>query len=128
MIPPSKQRTDETRQKERAYYARNRDQIRAYNKARRKRNHKTELAWRARNPERYAAARRRADGLPNPTRPCPPTCEKCGRPPGRKKLALDHCHETGAFRGWLCHLCNLGIGLLGDSVAGLQEAIRYLQR
>jgi hypothetical protein len=32
------------------------------------------------------------------------------------------------FRGWLCNICNLSIGQLGDSVEGLMNAVRYLER
>jgi len=42
-------------------------------------------------------------------------------------LQLDHDHLTGAFRGWLCSKCNRGIGLLRDSVAGVQSAVDYLR-
>lgn len=44
-----------------------------------------------------------------------------------KKPAVDHCHKTGRFRGILCIRCNGAIGALGDSVAGLRRAIRYLR-
>lgn len=70
---------------------------------------------------------RERHGLPEPTRSRPETCECCGRKPGKKGLALDHDHETGAFRGWLCMLCNTGIGKLGDNLLGLLQAVRYLQ-
>ncbi len=58
------------------------------------------------------------------------TCEKCGigREYLNKALAIDHCHQTGAFRGFLCGGCNTGLGLLGDTVEGLLEAINYLER
>ena len=50
--------------------------------------------------------------------------------PAKKKLAIhvDHCHDTLKVRGILCSRCNVGIGLLGDNVAGLQRAIDYLQK
>ena len=41
---------------------------------------------------------------------------------------LDHCHETGDFRGWLCKKCNTGLGLLGDNVTELSRAIKYLSK
>jgi hypothetical protein len=57
------------------------------------------------------------------------TCECCGNLPSTKKgMCLDHDHSTGAFRGWLCNRCNLGIGLLGDTQQGLKNAIMYLHR
>ena len=83
--------------------------------------------WRAANPEKQRAAQRRSKGLPEPTRPRPTVCECCGRPPGKRSLHLDHCHLTGAFRGWLCGQCNKGIGALGDYVGGLRLAIAYLE-
>jgi hypothetical protein len=42
-------------------------------------------------------------------------------------LAVDHCHDTGEVRGLLCHKCNKGIGLLGDSEEGLLKALSYLR-
>jgi len=58
-----------------------------------------------------------------------PTCDCCGITPQHyDKLQLDHCHETKAFRGWLCRSCNLGIGQLGDDLYGLTNALAYLKR
>ena len=39
-------------------------------------------------------------------------CERCGRLPTTlgtrgRGLSLDHCHETGAFRGWVCTSCQI---------------------
>ena len=39
---------------------------------------------------------------------------------------IDHDHETGEFRGWLCHKCNRGLGAFKDETKLLMEAIRYL--
>jgi hypothetical protein len=40
---------------------------------------------------------------------------------------MDHCHQTGTFRGLLCHLCNKGLGLFKDRPDTLLAAARYLQ-
>ena len=40
---------------------------------------------------------------------------------------LDHCHETGEFRGFLCHNCNTGLGKFKDDPEILLNAIAYLQ-
>jgi hypothetical protein len=59
-------------------------------------------------------------------------CDLCGVPPGaaggRGAHHIDHCHETGAVRGVLCHGCNTGIGSLNDSPELLTRAIHYLTR
>jgi nitrate/TMAO reductase-like tetraheme cytochrome c subunit len=44
-----------------------------------------------------------------------------------KRLAVDHCHETGKVRGLLCSNCNRGIGHLQDSVELLLRAADYLR-
>lgn len=78
-----------------------------------------------------AKARRNSwkhNGLPTPTRPCPPLCELCGGPPTARALHLDHDKKTGAFRGWLCHYCNTNLGRFGDTIAGLEKAIAYLRK
>lgn len=61
-----------------------------------------------------------------PTRPEPTHCEICRRT-SKKALCLDHCHVTGLFRGWLCDLCNRGLGMLGDDLEGLKRAVTYLE-
>jgi hypothetical protein len=42
------------------------------------------------------------------------------------RLALDHCHETGQIRGYLCTRCNSGLGQFRDSPALLLAAAEYL--
>lgn len=58
-------------------------------------------------------------------------CASCGRAFGTTPSTrpnVDHDHETGEIRGVLCHGCNAGIGLLGDSMEGVQQALNYLQK
>lgn len=56
-------------------------------------------------------------------------CCKSEDPKGPwKRFAVDHNHVTGEIRGLLCFSCNTGIGMLGDSLEGLQQAINYLER
>lgn len=81
------------------------------------------------NPEGQLAIQARMRKHPQPTRKRPEHCECCGGPPnGSGHLHLDHCHESGVFRGWLCASCNLGIGNLGDDLDGVEKAASYLRR
>ncbi len=56
-------------------------------------------------------------------------CNICGIFEGdcKKRLHLDHNHDTGEFRGWLCHMCNRLLGTAGDSVKTLRKAVKYLK-
>ena len=40
----------------------------------------------------------------------------------------DHCHKSGKFRGWLCHSCNIGLGMLKDNIDNLKRAITYIEK
>jgi hypothetical protein len=116
-------------------------------------NRRHGAAWVANNPERHkirvrryrevpenrarlnehARRCRRGRLLPEPTRPCPSACENCGgdnqmKDGRRRALALDHDHATGKFRGWLCDLCNRGIGYFRDTPSTLRSAADYLER
>ena len=44
-----------------------------------------------------------------------------------KRLAVDHCHETGKVRGLLCFQCNRAIGGFKDDIKLLESAIKYLK-
>ena len=55
-------------------------------------------------------------------------CGICGEPrTERNDHKLDHDHVTGMVRGVLCNKCNLGLGLLGDSIKDLTNAIKYIE-
>lgn len=41
--------------------------------------------------------------------------------------ALDHDHQTGKIRGWLCHPCNRALGGFKDDEDTLRRAIIYLK-
>jgi hypothetical protein len=45
----------------------------------------------------------------------------------KRKLDVDHNHNTGEARGLLCTLCNTGIGKLKDSIDMLDKALIYLK-
>jgi hypothetical protein len=47
---------------------------------------------------------------------------------GIGRFCVDHDHLTGEIRGLLCASCNRGIGLLGDKVELLKNAIKYLEK
>lgn len=47
---------------------------------------------------------------------------------GKKDFNLDHNHNTGEIRGILCFKCNLMIGLCGDNIRLLEQAIKYLKK
>jgi len=63
---------------------------------------------------------------PRPSEPIP--CEICQQLTEPKELHLDHDHKGHFFRGWLCRTCNVGLGALGDSIEGLEVAIKYLEK
>lgn len=60
------------------------------------------------------------------------TCEICQRPVtfgrGGDKLAIDHNHDSGRFRGLLCQDCNIMLGKARESELILRRAVTYLRR
>lgn len=55
-------------------------------------------------------------------------CDICSVPESEctKGLALDHDHQTGEFRGFICNNCNRGLGLLGDNLESIEKVVKYL--
>jgi hypothetical protein len=125
----AKPRTDEVREKARLYAQ----------------------GYRAKNPEKHREAGRRHTAK-NPGRswdllqrqqeakagrPRATHCEICnvkdsgrGATTGTKgnRIAFDHCHKTGAFRGWICSNCNKALGLVKDNTDLLRKMIEYLEQ
>jgi hypothetical protein len=57
-------------------------------------------------------------------------CDICDKPArgdktGRR-LSVDHDHATGKFRGFICHNCNVALGLVHDDKDVLVRMIEYL--
>lgn len=55
-------------------------------------------------------------------------CAICGKNAGEKRLAVDHCHDTGRVRGLLCNNCNAALGMMGDDPELLRLAADYLEK
>jgi len=45
-----------------------------------------------------------------------------------KPLAVDHCHNSEKIRGLLCARCNQAVGLFGEDINVLSNAIEYLRK
>src|ERR1700731_315226 len=121
---------------------------RAYRKARLKAN--PEKAWHKRNPEKAKAYHklwykanshkfreynlRRNFGISESEyqillKRQNGTCVFCSRTTSAKgrRLAVDHDHITGKVRGLLCGPHNRAIGMLGDTIEGIQKVLDYLK-
>lgn len=132
--------------KTKAWAKANPDKVRAYQRAYKQRNAakiaNQKRVWRKQNPEKHRAANQRwkinrrmkicdFDSLLNSQGGL---CAICGTNKGfsgggdNRRLAIDHCHTTGAVRGLLCGNCNRMLGLVKDSVETLKNAIKYLEK
>ncbi len=95
------------KEKKKAYRAANLDRRLAYNRLR-----KTGVTQ-----EQYDGAYLKQKGV----------CAICsGVEASGRRLAADHCHTTGVFRGLLCMKCNTGLGKFKDNTDLLTKAIGYL--
>jgi recombination endonuclease VII len=63
--------------------------------------------------EAYAALRDSQNGL----------CAICQQ---KRSLCVDHDHDSGLIRGFLCGPCNSGLGFFGDNARRLFAAFYYL--
>ena len=60
---------------------------------------------------------------------CRDLCPVCGLDPARKKpgiLVVDHDHQTGKFRGLICHGCNAVLGIVEEDRSRLFKLADYL--
>ncbi len=55
-------------------------------------------------------------------------CEICKTPDTQVRHVIDHNHKTLKIRGYLCDLCNKGLGQFRDSPDLLEEAANYLRK
>lgn len=94
---------------------------------RKKQNVAAVTRYHKQNPEKRRALWWRRRGSSPPTRLRPVRCECCGKKP-KRTLHFDHCHKKKEFRGWLCHGCNIGLGMFKDSPKLLMRAIQYLKK
>ncbi len=81
-----------------------------------------------RDKTRQSMAKKGGFIAPPPESECPPKpvdnhCQLCHR--RGAYLMLDHCHKTGAFRGWLCLSCNQCLGKI-DRI-GEERILSYIK-
>jgi|688.fasta_scaffold862288_2 hypothetical protein len=42
--------------------------------------------------------------------------------------SLDHDHNNGKFRGWICNKCNLALGNMNDDLEYARRLVKYLEK
>ncbi|MDD4215533.1 MAG: endonuclease VII domain-containing protein [Bacteroidales bacterium] len=57
-----------------------------------------------------------------------PICKKPSIPGVTANLVIDHDHDTGNARTWICDSCNTGLGRFKDDAELLEQAIKYLKK
>ena len=57
-----------------------------------------------------------------------PICKKSSIPNVTAHLVIDHDHDTGNAREWICDSCNTGLGRFKDNIELMQETIKYLKK
>lgn len=68
-------------------------------------------------PDAYAALLAKQGGV----------CKICRRPRGKRRLAIDHNHATGAIRGLLCGPCNTLLSHVEHASEFSRLALCYLE-
>lgn len=71
-------------------------------------------AYTVRKAQRKLAAMEEEAGRKKPRK-----CEICAN--FKSKIHFDHCHKTLKFRAWLCHNCNVTLGLVKDNSITLRK-------
>ena len=114
------------RERSRNNYVRDRETIRQRERERNRRDFAADPSYWKRlglrrryglSPQEYEAGVAKQGGV----------CAICKRsPPPNKRLHVDHCHDTGKVRGFLCLKCNAGVGQFGDCAELLRRAASYV--
>ncbi len=136
----SEREKERARERAKEHYARKKadpeawEQLLAYNRKWRKENpdKMAEYAkdWRARNPEKRRAAwvkskYKLTDEQYQEILDHDGVCDSCGKNPATH---IDHDHESGRYRGYLCRGCNWAAGHIGDDPQRLRDLADYLER
>ena len=132
----NKERALETR---RAYYQRTRDiQLearRTYYRINRQAMMKANREWVKKNPERMReistrSRNKRQYGLTPEQFADLKAQNRGGLCPlcrSRRATHVDHSHKSGRVRGFICHKCNVGMGMLGDDLQVVLRVAKYLK-
>lgn len=48
-------------------------------------------------------------------------------PKNNNPFVLDHDHEDGHFRGYICNYCNVGLSRFFENIEAMENAIKYLK-
>ncbi len=128
----------------RLYYSQNKDKVKVVNAIRYKQNPEKHLSyskkWREQNPEQFRGNLLKSRFWPylswsealnqynSILEKQNYSCGICHKHKSNfsKEFAVDHNHETGVVRGLLCDNCNKGLGLLGDNMVSVKNALDYL--
>ena len=49
-------------------------------------------------------------------------CMTCG---SKENVCVDHCHETGIIRGFLCRNCNISLGMMKENSNNIERLAKY---
>ncbi len=118
--PYCKECTKDVRKKA---YRRNKDKIKTRCKKWYQQN--SEKVWRQRLIYKYGITSEWYEQTLNEQNQC---CAICGAKAFERRMAVDHCHKKGNLRGILCANCNVLLGLAGDDIELLEQAVNYLKR
>ena len=104
------------------YYSENRDKIIKYNKQYILDNPDKSIQYNWKKQGMVGMTVKRYDELFKNQEGC---CAICGNT-SKKRLSVDHNHETGEIRALLCGKCNTGIGQLQDNEDIVRKALEYI--
>lgn len=132
---------EQRRDKTRKYYAKHPEKAKAASAKWRLRNldriNKTHANWKAKNREQFLARKRRGHlavyGLTEETfnemlSSQGGVCAIChNAPSSKRRLHIDHDHNSGRVRALLCTRCNCAIGLAKENPETLRSLAGYLE-